>query len=349
MLKMETTVRIFPYSFRNSKYYIGGNMRKNIVTQVELGLCNKFNIDILNEFLENSMQLSDKTKISYRSCLYSWFNWVRLNADNKRHVDLKSIDLLKYQNFLAKNEHSSSDIATKRYAISSLNLYILTYYEEEYKNFRNFVHKGVAKPEHSLKNEKLPPTRAELNMILDNLEERGELQKIAYLKFCYETGCRREEARQILKDVVNAKQNIKDMSGSEIHYYYTHDVRCKGRGKTGKIRKFIFTDYSMDAFKAWAESRDDDCEYMFITSHNGKVVQAGETAFNYWATNDFSKILGRRFHPHIMREAAATIRSVEDGKSDKSIQSLLGHKDQSTTQLYIIRPNEDEDVYEIYT
>lgn len=78
----------------------------------------------MEEFLDNSTELSPKSLKSYKSNLMIWFNWVRENLDNKKHIDIKSREYLRYQNWLVKLEHSSSDISNKRSAISTLNNYI---------------------------------------------------------------------------------------------------------------------------------------------------------------------------------------------------------------------------------
>lgn len=197
-----------------------------------------------------------------------------------------------------------------------------------------------------------------LIITLENGNVKDKYQKIAYLKFTWETGCRRAETRQILKDIVDAKPIIKKKmvkledsteEEKEIKYYLTPKIRCKGKGKTGKVRRLKFSDYSMDAFNKWLEIRgDDDCPYMFITKYNGKIDQAGETAFNTWCTDIFSPIIGRRFHPHILREGRATSIVVEEGKNIEAAQALLGHQSSETTKIYVIKDDEDEDSDELF-
>lgn len=320
------------------------------------GVC-EFNRELMEEFLYNSTELSPQTINTYTSNLRIWFNWVKENLGNKKQVEIKPLEYLRFQNMLVRKGHSSSDINIKRSAISSLNNYILVYHEE-FTEFRNFINKGVKKPEKSFVNEKVPPTKAEMQMLIETLEARGDWQKVAYLKFTWETGCRRAESMQLMKDIVNAKPisrmvKTKDENGDEIEkevvYYKTPEIRCKGKGATGKQRKLKFTDYSMDAIKKWLEIRgEDDCEYMFITKWKGEIKQVSLTTFNQWAKNTFTPILGRRFHPHILRESRATTSVVEDGKSIESVQNLLGHASSETTQIYIIKDEDDEASDELF-
>jgi len=331
------------------------------VTNEEWGKVNEFNRFIYDDFFANNIELSDKSIKAYRSSLKIWFRWVMENLNNKQQTDIKGLDFKRYQNWLITLEHSSADISNKRAAVSSLNNYIMVYYESEYPTFRNFINSSIKKPEKSFVREKTPPTKSEMEMLISTLEEskvKDKYQKIAYLKFTWETGCRRAETMQILKDIITSKSIVKKKmvkledgteEEKEIKYYLTPKIRCKGKGKTGKIRRLKFSDYSMEAFKKWLEERgDDDCPYMFITKYNGGINQVGETTFNNWCTDVFSPIIGRRFHPHILREGRATSIVVEEGKNIEAAQALLGHESSQTTQIYVIRDDEDEDSDELF-
>ena len=318
------------------------------ITNDEWQLCNKYNREILEEFLMNSPQLSDKTKKAYRSNLMIWFNWVRNNLKNKAQYEIKSIEYMRFQNWLISLGHSSSDIANKRAAVSTLNNYIVLYYSDDFPTFHNFIVKGMPKPEKSYVNEKNPPTKEEFFHIVDVMKKRNDWQKVAYLLYTFDTGCRRAESLQLLKEVVNYNPIVKEkkiynedgtFETRTVRYYQSNLTRCKGRGKTGKVRKLVFTEDTMEAIKKWLEVRgDDDCPYVFVATINGEVSQLSESTLNKWASNIFSPILGRRFHPHIIRESRATISVVEEGKTVEAVQKLLGHESSSTTEdHYIIR------------
>lgn len=332
------------------------------VTDEQWGQVNEFNRFIYDDFFANNIELSPKTIIAYKSNLKIWFRWVTENLENKPQTEIRGLDYKRYQNWLISLEHSSSDISNKRAAISSLNNYIMVYYEREYPTFRNFINASIKKPEMSYINEKVPPTMAEMEMLIKKLEEsdiKDKYQKIAYLKFTWETGCRRAETRQILKDIVDAEpvvktKMVKNEDGveeeKEIKYYQTPKIRCKGRGRTGKVRRLKFSDYSMDAFKKWLEERgEDDCEYMFVTRVKDDVKQVAETTFNSWSTDIFTPMLGRRFHPHALREARATSIVVEENKSIEAAQALLGHESSETTRKhYVIKSDDEEDSDELF-
>jgi len=320
------------------------------VTEDQWLQCNEFNREITKEFLEESTQLSPKTIKSYCSALRQFFWFVKENLDNMSILELKGRDYLKYQNFLVRREMSYSAIKFRRSTISSLNNYIVLYYEDKYPIFKNFITKAIASPEKTFVHEKKPLNAEEYEMLLKTLEEREEWQKIAYLKFSYATGCRRAEVRQLLKEVVDydliiKEVKIKNDKGNEetkvAKYYITHDIRCKGKGKTGKIRKLQFSEDAMDAIKKWLEVRgEDDCPYVFVSRYR-VIKQVDESTFNTWCEG-FSKIVGRRVHPHQMREKRATDMVVVEGKDIKAAQKLLGHMSSETTNIYVIRDDMDD-------
>lgn len=302
------------------------------------GVCD-FNKFILEDFLTNSTELSPKTKTAYESNLRIWFVWVKDNLQNKEQLNIKPLEYKKFQNWLVNRDCSSADVNNKRAAISSLNAYIEIYYRDEYPMFRNFINKSIKRPAKTFVHEKEPLTKEEFKHLIDILTEKEEWQKIAYLTFTFEAGCRRAESRQLLKTIVDATP-IKKNEGSENEtvIYQTHPIRCKGASSAGKVRRLFMGEESMNAIKKWLEVRgDDDCPYVFVTKQNGKYQQVGETTFNAWSKSVFEPIVGRRFTPHSIRRTRATTAVCEDGNDIEQVKNLLGHNEVSTTQIYVIR------------
>ncbi len=328
------------------------------ITQEEWLLCNEYNRKITEEFLRNSTQLSPKTIDSYRSNLMIWFNYVRQNLDNKSQIDIKSRDYMFYQNWLINLDHSSSDITNKRAAISSLNNYIVLFYSDIHETFKNFIVRGMPRPEKSLVHEKHPPTKDEFSNLISELEKREEWQKIAWLKFSFDSASRRAESRQLLKEIIDYKPIIKTKSiiledGTEdtktILYYQTHKIRCKGKGRTGSVRKLRFSQDTMDAIKKWLDVRgEDNCEYIFVAKDSKTVNQISESALNVWCSGLFSDIVGRRIYPHCLRSARATSIVVEDGKDIEAAQFLLGHRSSETTKHYVIKDEDDSEIEDLF-
>jgi len=309
----------------------------NPVTTKEWQECNEWNRQMTEEFLEQG-HLSPKTLEQYDSALKIFFRWVKDNADNRPLYELKPRDALKYQNFLINRGLSSSAVKFKRSSVSSLCGYIELYYCEDYPLFRNIYNKKIPNPAKAFLHEKIPLNQEEYELLINTLKEKGKWQQIAYLGFSYASGCRRAEARLLLKETVNNEK----VEGK--NYYLTPLIRCKGKGREGKVRRLQYDDKALEAIKFWLSIRgNDDCPFVFVTKNkNGEYQQVTETTFNKWCSGMFTKIVGRRVHPHLLRETRATDIVVGQGKDIKSAQALLGHLSSETTQIYVIRDGSND-------
>lgn len=323
------------------------------VTDEMYNKCDDYNKNIVEEFLFNSDELSPDTRPQYKSALRIWINYIREYCNNKPLYKIESMDYKKYQSWLYNNGLGESAIRFKRSAVSTLNNYIMLYYQKEYPTFRNFVIKGIKVPEIGEVHAKKPLTPEEYSYLCDELEKREQWEMLAYLKFTYSTACRRTESSLLLKEVINYEPRkkvvkIKDEKGNETEVetctYRTHEIRCKGKSVKGKLRRLQFSEEAMEALKKWIEFRgEDDCPYMFVKKNNdGKWTQRKRENFNYWCTTLFTEIVGRRVHPHLFRESRATNLVVHSGRTLESAQKLLGHLSSETTKIYVIREDTDD-------
>jgi len=306
---------------------------------------NEMNMDdreIIEDFLMQG-HLSPATLKQYKSSLRIFAKWVHdTYRGQKRITDLKIRDGLKYQNHLIELELSSSAIKFKRSSVSSLYNFIELYYSDEYPKLRNIFNKAVPNVANVKKKEKNPITKSELDRLIKTLKEKEEWQKLAYLLYTYTTGCRREESRQLFKEVSTYEKFV-DKKGNQKEYYQTHEIRAKGKGKVGKVRRFKFSQEVMDAIQKWIEVRgEDDCPYLFVSKTKDGYRQISGNAFNLWC-EEFGEIIGKKVHPHLLRSSRATIAVVEEGIDIKKVQGMLGHNDVSTTEIYVVRDDEDED------
>lgn len=307
---------------------------------------------LIEEFLQQQ-HLSAQTLKQYESSLKIFAKWVHdfcLPKGKKKIYELKPRDALKYQNWLISKGLSPNAIKFKRSSVSSLCGYIEVFYGEDYKDFRNIFTKAIPNVAKSNVKEKQPLTTKEIETLVKTLEEREEWQKLAYVLFTYITGCRREESRQLLKEVATYDK-FKDKQGNEKPYYVTHSIRAKGKGKEGKVRKFKFDDKAMQAIQKWLEHRalqtnqtfGDSCPYLFVSKGKDDYRQVSANTFNLWC-EEFSEILGGRpVHPHLFRSSRATNAVIEEGKDIKSVQKLLGHNSSQTTEIYVVRDDADDD------
>lgn len=327
--------------------------RSDEVTDEMWNEVSKFNRDMVSEYLENQTHLSQKSQIQYSSALRIFFWWVKENLNNKDCIDIKKKEFVKYLNWLTNRGLSDSAIKLKKSCVSAFCNYIMNYYEEEYPMFRSFVTSEMKVVQTGYVHDKIPLTTQEYNDLCFKLEELEKWQILAWLKFSYSTGCRRAEARQLLKEVIDYQPTVKNITVTdedgnkaevESKSYKTHKIRCKGRSKVGKVRQLQFSQDAMDAIKKWLEIRgDDDCPYVFVTNTKDGYQQVSESTFNGWCSGLLTKLVGRRVHPHLLRESRATNIVVEEGKSIETAQKLLGHESSETTSKhYVIREDTDD-------
>lgn len=329
------------------------------ITDAEWATFNKYNTDMVEDYLDNQADLSAKTLPAYKSGLRIFFKFVEDNLDGKNFTEIKKKEFQKYLNWLTKRGLSDSAIKFKKSCVSAFCNYIMMMYEEELPTFRNFT-VGLKVVQTGYVHEKVPLTPDEYVNLCKELENREEWQKLAYLVFSYSTGCRRAEARQLLKEVVDypakeKKIKIIDEDGKEVEaiskQYLTHTIRCKGKSIVGKQRKLKFGEDAMQWLKKWIEIRgEDDCPYVFVVKYkDGTTRQVGEGVFNDWCEKTFAEIVGRRVHPHLFRESRATNLVVYEHKSAEVAQKLLGHNDVSTTKNhYIIKSDESDESDEAF-
>lgn len=318
---------------------------------------NKFNRDMVDDYLNNQTHLSPKSLIAYRSALRIFFWFVKESLQDKKCIDIKKKEFLRYMNWLSNRDLSSSAIKFKKSSVSAMNKFIENYYEDEY-NFRNFVTSEMQVPQTGKVHEKKPLTPEQIEYLCGELEKRKKWMILAWVQFSYSTGCRRAESRQLLKEVVEYEPNIRmvtviDEKGNEIQAesrsYKTHEIRCKGRSKSGKIRSFLFGEDAMEALKKWIEIRgEDDCPYMFvIKTKDGNTRQVGESTFNDWCSGLLSDIMKMRIHPHLLRSSRATNLVLYDHRDLETAQKLLGHESSETTKIYVVK-EEENDAFEAF-
>ena len=324
------------------------------VTEEEWSKVNSITREMVEEYLNELVDLSDKTIVQYRSALYIYFRFIKDNVKNVPFNEIKSRNYLSYQNYLSRLGMSSSGISLKRSAISAFNEWVITYYSDEYPTFHNYITKQIKKPPKAFVHSKEPLTMEELDKIDKQLIKDEKWQERAYLLYTYSTGCRRTESMQLLKEVVDYEPKVKNKiikdednkdKEVEVRYYLTHDIRCKGASNIGKIRKLKFDEKAMESIKKWLEVRgEDDCPYVFVVkSKDGKARQVGDSVFGYWCHTYFEPIIGRRIHPHLFRESRATNLVIYENKPIEAAQSLLGHASSETTKIYVISDDNDEE------
>lgn len=317
-------------------------MRLKPVTAEEWEQVHEFNKEITELFLDQS-HLSAQSLKQYESGAKLFFRWVNESLGNKPLYELKSRDALRWQKYLSDNGQSANAARFKRSVVSSLCSLIEVYYSDDYPTFRNIFSRAIPSPVGEPVHEKEPVSKEQLDFLIETLREQGEFQMIAYIVFSYRSGARRAEVIQMNKDIVNLPK-VKDKDGNEKNYYFTQNIRTKGRGKDGKIRKLNFDDIARNAILEWLEERgEDDEDALFVRRFkDGRVEPLQASTFNDWCAGKFSGILGRRIYPHVWRVSRASHLVVNEGKDIKAVQQLLGHSSSETSEIYVVRDDSED-------
>lgn len=295
------------------------------IPPVEWEEINPFNIKIANEFLEQS-HLSPSTLTQYKSALKIFFKWVFSYRENKPLYELKPKDAIAYQNYITNQGLYPKSVKLKRSVVASVCGYFEIYYLDEYPTFRNIFNKYVPNVSNEFKFKKECVSKEEMLTLTNELRRQNKIEMLAYIWFTYISGARRAEVAQLKKEVIHYQKE----QGKQ--YYLTHPIRTKGKGKEGNVRKIPFNDIAMIYLKEWMNIRgDDQCPFMFLF----KSEKPNGDKFNRWCKHIFSDILNKRVHPHMFRRTRAT-HLIQDGASIEATQELLGHKDASTTKIYIM-------------
>lgn len=146
------------------------------------------------------------------------------------------------------------------------------------------------------------------------------LRNRAMLELLYAAGLRVSELCQI---------EISDLDGDQ------GVVRVMGKG--GKQRLVPFGETALEAIDAWLANgrpsllRGRASPYLFVTARGTRLTRQG-----FWkALAQCGKKAGifRQLSPHVLRHSFAT-HLLEGGADLRAVQTMLGHADISTTEIY---------------
>jgi integrase/recombinase XerD len=146
------------------------------------------------------------------------------------------------------------------------------------------------------------------------------LRDRAMLEVMYASGLRVSELVKLRHDEINLDHGV---------------VRLIGKG--GKERLVPTGDVATDAVRLWLQkgrgelARAESADWVFITTHGTAMTRQ-----NFWLLIKRHAIaagIRSALSPHTLRHAFAT-HLLERGADLRSVQTLLGHADLSTTQIY---------------
>ena len=277
------------------------------------------------EFIENDKKLSDNTLQSYRRDVLQYQKYVEENKIN--YAKVKQEDIKAYLQHL-------QDINKKASTISRNLASIRLFYQYELRN--NKVKADPTEGIQSPKIEKRVPsilTSQEVSLLLEqpkNIDLKGIRDK-AMLEFAYATGMRVTEIISLNIDDVNL------VSGY---------VTCKNGTKQ---RNIPLGTMSLKALKEYVEEsrpimiKSEKEKALFVNINGRRLTRQG-----FWKIIKYYKEqahITKDITPHILRHSFAT-HLLQNGADLKAIQTMLGHSDISSTQVYM--QFQDESLKNVY-
>ena len=267
------------------------------------------------KFLENDKKVSSNTLQSYKRDLEQYKNYIITKDIKYNKVEEKHIK--EYLEYLVEEENK------KPSTISRMIASIRSFYQYEVKNKKISI--DPTEKVQSPKIEKKAPsilTTQEVELLLEqptDTDLKGVRDK-AMLEFAYATGMRVTEIISLNIEDVNLEQGY---------------VECKSGNKK---RDIPLGKMALSAVKEYLKSVRDvlvksDKEKALFVNLNGKRL----TRQGFWKIIKFYQEqahIDKDITPHTLRHSFAT-HLLQNGAELKAIQTMLGHSDISSTQVYM--------------
>ena len=276
-------------------------------------------------FLENDKKVSNNTLQSYKRDLKQFEKYIE--EQGEKYNKITDEDIKNYITYM-------QEIGKKPSTISRGIASIRSFYQYETKNKK--VEEDPTEGIQSPKIEKRVPnvlTSKEVALLLEqpkNVDLKGTRDK-AMLEFAYATGMRVTEIISLNIDDINLEQGY---------------ATCKN-GK--KERTVPIGNMSLKALKDYIENarnimiKDENEKALFVNVNGQRLTRQG-----FWKIIKYYKEqahIEKDITPHVLRHSFAT-HLLQNGADLKSIQTMLGHSDILSTQIYM--QFQDETLKNIY-
>ena len=282
-------------------------------------------IALFLEFLQNDKKLSDNTLQSYKRDIKQYETYVQEN--NIEYLKVNEEKIRSYLDYLNEIGKKTSTVSRNLASIRSFYQFLIRIKEVNSDPTQNIQSPKVAKRIPSIL------TSKEVELLLEqpkDVDLKGIRDK-AMLEFAYATGMRVTEIISL---------NIEDVNLNEGY------VTCK----TGsKERNIPLGTMSLNALKEYIEQardvliKNENEHALFVNINGGRLTRQG-----FWKIIKYYKEqahITKDITPHVLRHSFAT-HLLQNGADLKAIQTMLGHSDISSTQIYM--QFQDEGLKDVY-
>ena len=277
------------------------------------------------KFLEEDKKVSQNTLQSYKRDLKQFRRY--LEACEIHYNRVKEEDIKDYIKEMQEDGKKASSISRCIASIRSFYQFVL-----RNKKIKEDPTAHIQSP----KIEKRVPsvlTSKEVELLLNqpkDVDLKGTRDK-AMLEFAYATGMRVTEIISLNIDDVNLEEGY---------------VTCKNGNKQrniplGKMSLKALKEYIEEARSILIKSEDEKA--LFVNINGGRLTRQG-----FWKIIKYYKEqahITKDITPHVLRHSFAT-HLLQNGADLKAIQTMLGHSDISSTQVYM--QFQDEGIKNIY-
>ena len=271
-------------------------------------------VKLFLDSLKDDKKLSDNTLQSYRRDIEQYEKYV---SDNKiNYLKVTEETILEYMEFLREENKKESTISRSLASIRSFYQYLI-----RVKKIKKDPTMTIESPKISKRTPNIL-TSKEVELLLDqpkDVDLKGTRDK-AMLEFAYATGMRVTEMISLDIDDVKLDEGY---------------VVCRGRSKS---RNIPLGSMSLKALKEYIDDarpyliRDESEEALFVNVNGTRLTRQG-----FWKIVKYYKEqahIEKDITPHVLRHSFAT-HLLQNGADLKAIQTMLGHSDISSTQVYM--------------
>ena len=282
-------------------------------------------LEFFFNFLENDKKLSENTLQSYKRDLKQFRKYLEENEIHYNRV--KEEDIKNYIAELRENGKKASSISRCIASIRSFYQFVLKNKKVKVDPTANIQSPKIEKRVPSVL------TAKEVELLLEqpkDIDLKGIRDK-AMLEFAYATGMRVTEIISL---------NVEDVNLEEGY------VICKNGNKQ---RNIPLGTMSLKALKEYIEEARDILvktasePALFVNINGTRLTRQG-----FWKIIKFYKEqahITKDITPHVLRHSFAT-HLLQNGADLKAIQTMLGHSDISSTQVYM--QFQDEGLKNVY-
>lgn len=282
-------------------------------------------IEYFLDFLKKDKRLSENTLQSYRRDILQYEDYLEKNRLN--HIKIKPEEIVEYLKYLQSMNKKASTVSRNLASIRSFYQFL-----QRNRKLKEDPTEGIQAP----KIEKKAPSilsSKEIELLLEqpkNVDLKGTRDK-AMLEFAYATGMRVTEIISL---------NIEDVNIEDGY------VICKNGEKE---RTIPLGSLALKALKEYIQNarqillKDDKEKALFVNINGKRLTRQG-----FWKIVKYYKEqahITKEITPHVLRHSFAT-HLLQNGAELKAIQTMLGHSDISSTQVYM--QFQDESLKGIY-